>query len=108
MIAVEDIDLRNMAQCLQLGKNLHDNGFGMFRLFLEYKLKQQGKHLVKVDKWYPSSKTCHKCGSVNHELQLSDRTYHCSVCGLTFDRDHNAAINIREQGKKVFTNLQLA
>ena len=108
LIAVEDIDLRNMAQCLQLGKNLHDNGFGMFRLFLEYKLKQQGKHLVKVDKWYPSSKTCHKCGSVNHELQLSDRTYHCSVCGLTFDRDHNAAINIMKQGKKVFTNLQLA
>ena len=68
-VIVEDIDLRNMAQCLKLGKNVHDNGFGMFRIFLKYKLEEQGKQFIKIDKWFPSSKMCHCCGTIKEDLQ---------------------------------------
>lgn len=96
-VIVEDIDLRNMAQCLKLGKNVHDNGFGMFRIFLKYKLEEQGKQFVKIDKWFPSSKMCHCCGILKEDLQLSDRWYVCD-CGYENDRDYNAAMNIRDCG----------
>lgn len=99
-VIVEDIDLRNMAQCLKLGKNLHDNGFGMFRTFLKYKLEEQGKQFIKVDKWFPSSKLCNCCGTVKEDLQLSDRWYKCD-CGYENDRDYNAALNIRDCGTQL-------
>lgn len=99
-IIVEDIDLRNMAQCLSLGKNLHDNGFGMFTMFLKYKLEEQGKQFVKIDKWFPSSKMCHCCGSIKEDLQLSDRWYKCD-CGYENDRDYNASLNIRDCGTRL-------
>lgn len=97
-ICVEDLDLRALGQCLKLAKNQQDNGFGMFRNFLKYKLEERGKQFVKVDKWYASSKTCHICGYVNQELQLTDRTWICPICGAHHDRDQNAAINIKEAG----------
>ena len=99
-VIVEDIDLRNMAQCLKLGKNVHDNGFGMFRTFLKYKLEEQGKQFVKIDKWFPSSKMCHCCGAIKEDLQLSDRWYVCD-CGYENDRDYNAAMNIRDCGTRL-------
>lgn len=99
-VIVEDIDLRNMAQCLKLGKNVHDNGFGMFRNFLQYKLEEQGKQFIKIDKWFPSSKTCHCCGAIKENLQLSDRWYVCE-CGYEADRDYNAALNIRDCGTRL-------
>lgn len=99
-VIVEDIDLRNMAQCLKLGKNLNDNGFGMFRTFLKYKLEEQGKQFMKVDKWFPSSKMCHCCGTIKEDLQLSDRWYKCD-CGYENDRDYNAAMNIRDCGTRL-------
>ena len=100
VVIVEDIDLRNMAQCLKLGKNVHDNGFGMFRIFLKYKLEEQGKQFIKIDKWFPSSKMCHCCGTIKEDLQLSDRWYVCD-CGYENDRDYNAAMNIRDCGTRL-------
>lgn len=97
-VVVEDLDLRSLAQCLNLGKNLHDNGFGMFRNMLAYKLEDRGKVLVKLDKWFPSSKTCSDCGAMHEHLKLIDRIFACPECGLIIGRDHNAAINIRQQG----------
>lgn len=97
-ICVEDLDLRALGQCLKLAKNQQDNGFGMFRNFLKYKLEERGGQFVKVDKWYASSKTCHICGYVHNDLQLGDRTWVCPSCGAHHDRDWNAAINIREAG----------
>ena len=94
-VVVEDIDLRNMAQCLKLGKNVHDNGFGMFRIFLKYKLEEQGKQFMKIDKWFPSSKMCHCCGAIKKDLKLSDRIYRCD-CGYHADRDYNASLNLRD------------
>lgn len=97
IICVEDINLRGMAGSLNLGKSTNDNGFGMFRTFLEYKLAERGNLLVKIDKWFPSSKMCHVCGMVNSELTLADREWEC-VCGAHHLRDLNAAINIRNAG----------
>ena len=100
-IIIEDINLRALGQCMKLGKSLADNGFGMFRNFLKYKLEDMGKQLIKVDKWFPSSKTCSRCGSINENLQLSDRIYKCENCGYIIDRDYNAALNIKEAGSSL-------
>lgn len=97
-VFVEDINLRGLAGSLKLGKSTNDNGFGMFRTMLEYKLTSQGKTFAKIDKWYPSSKTCSVCGFIKDDLTLADRFWTCSACGTTHNRDHNAAINIRNVG----------
>lgn len=96
-ICVEDINMQNMAQSLNLGKSTNDNGFGMFRTILAYKLADRGKKLIKIDKWFPSSKMCRFCGAINKELTLADRIWTCE-CGKTLNRDENAAINIMNVG----------
>ena len=96
-ICVEDINMQNMAQSLNLGKSTNDNGFGMFRTILAYKLADRGKELIKIDKWFPSSKMCRFCGTINKNLTLADRIWTCE-CGKTLNRDENAAINIMNIG----------
>ena len=98
IVCVEDINLKGMAQGLHLAKATNDNGFGQFRTYLAYKLAEQGKMLITIDKWYPSSKLCRKCGGINTELTLADRSWICPSCGSLIERDHNAAINIRNAG----------
>lgn len=98
IVCVEDINLKGMAQSLHLAKATNDNGFGRFRTYLAYKLAEQGKKFITIDKWYPSSKLCRKCGVINTELTLSDRSWICPSCGSQVERDHNAAINIRNEG----------
>lgn len=100
IVCVEDINMQNMARSLKLGKSTNDNGFGMFRDILSYKLADRGKAFVKIDKWFPSSKMCGHCGSINHELTLSDRVWTCG-CGATINRDENAAINIMNEGLRI-------
>ncbi|OUP82908.1 transposase, partial [Lachnoclostridium sp. An169] len=99
-IAVENLNLKAMSRSLNFGKSVLDNGYGSFLNMLSYKLEERGKVLVKTDRFYPSSKKCSKCGKVKERLELSERTYHCS-CGNHMDRDVNAAINIREEGKRL-------
>jgi len=101
-VAVEDIDMKAMGQCLYFGKSVHDNGYGMFREMIDYKLAWRGKKMVKVDRFFPSSKKCCQCGRIKKELKLSERVYHC-VCGNEMDRDRNAAINIREEARRMLT-----
>lgn len=101
-VAVEDIDMKAMGQCLHFGKSVQDNGYGMFREMLDYKLAWKGKKMVKVDRFFPSSKKCCKCGRIKKELKLSERVYYC-VCGNKMDRDRNAAINIREEARRMLT-----
>lgn len=100
-IIIEDLNMKAMSQCLNLGKSVSDNAWGMFTVFLKYKLENEGKLLVKVDKWFPSSKKCNECGEINHELQLSDREWVCKSCGCVIDRDYNAAKNIRDEGLRL-------
>jgi putative transposase len=97
-VIIEDLNMKSMSQCLNFGKSVHDNGWGMFIVFLGYKLHLLGKQLIKIDKWYPSSKTCSRCENIKDDLQLSDRIYECSNCGIVIDRDYNASINIKRVG----------
>ena len=101
-VAVEDIDMKAMGQHLHFGKSVQDNGYGMFREMLDYKLAWKGKKMVKVDRFFPSSKKCCKCGRIKKELKLSERVYRCA-CGNEMDRDRNAAINIREEARRMLT-----
>lgn len=105
-VCVEDLDLRAMSRYLNFGKSIHDHGFGMFRTMLEYKLKEQGKYFVKINKWFPSSKTCSHCGCVKEVLELGERTYTCSACNTSIDRDYNASINIMNEGIRQLMSLQ--
>lgn len=98
-VVVEDIDLRAMSQALHFGKSVMDNGFGMFRVFLAYKLKEQGKVLVTVSRNFPSSQRCSACHNINPEVKnLSVREWICPVCGAVHDRDKNACANLRQEG----------
>lgn len=98
VIIIEDLNMKAMGQCLNLGKSVYDNAWGMFTTFLKYKLEDLGKQLIKIDKWYPSSKTCNECGYIYSDLQLADRKWICKECGSIIDRDYNAAKNIRDEG----------
>lgn len=101
VVCIEDLNMQGMSQALNLGKSVSDNGWGMFSIFLKYKLLEQGKQLIKIDKWFPSSKTCSCCGTVKKELKLSERTYRCENCGCALDRDYNASINIKYEGMRL-------
>ena len=103
---VEDLDLRALSRTLNLGKSTLDNGFGMFRTFLAYKLQEQGKAFIKIDKWFPSSKTCHECGYVKKDLTLNDRIWVCPCCGAIVHRDANAGKNIKTEGIRQFYSLR--
>ena len=100
VVCVEDLDMRGLSQCLKLGKSTLDNGFGMFRLMLEYKcLRKPFKTLIRIPKQFASTQTCSHCHRrQSYNLDLSDRVYSCQYCGLVLDRDLNAAINIRNYG----------
>lgn len=97
-VCIEDLNMLGMSQALNFGKSVADNGFGMFRDMLQYKLEEQGKQFVIIDKYFPSSKKCSNCGHEKEKLALSERTYVCEECGCVIDRDYNASINIRQEG----------
>ena len=98
-VVIEDLDMKGMSQALQFGKSVHDNGWGMFTQFLKYKLEEQGKQLIKIDKWFPSTKKCSSCGK-EQEMALLERVYKCT-CGFILDRDYNSAINIKNEGLRI-------
>ena len=100
-VVVEDINLQHMSQSLNFGKSVYDNGYGMLRNMLAYKLEEQGKVLVKVDRFFPSSKRCSVCHEVNHDLKLSDRQWTCKSCGTHHDRDKNSCKNLLDEGKDI-------
>jgi putative transposase len=93
-ITIEDLNTAGMLQNRRLARVVSDAAFGEFRRQLEYKTRWYGTELVVADRWYPSSKTCSRCGNINADLTLSDRTYSCSSCGSVLDRDVNAAVNL--------------
>ncbi len=101
-VVIEDLDMKGMSQALKFGKSVADNGWGMFTSFLAYKLKEQGKQLVKIDKWFPSTKTCSSCGNTQ-SMPMNMRTYKCS-CGLNLDRDYNSALNIKKEGIRLLVS----
>jgi putative transposase len=98
-ICIEDLSVKGLART-KLAKSMLDASFGDFRRQLEYKALWNRRHLAVIDRWYPSSKTCHVCGAVNDALTLADRSWTC-VCGVCHDRDLNAALNIRVEGLRL-------
>ena len=94
--------MKAMSQSLSLGKSVGDMGWGSFVRMLEYKCRRYGKVLIKVYRFFPSSKTCRSCGSVHKDLALSDRLYICPVCGDLIDRDWQAALNILDEGLRIY------
>ncbi len=97
IIAIEDLDMRSMSnKGFGNGKATMDNGYGAFTTMLEYKLRYQGRQLIKISRWYPSSQLCSFCGN-RQKIPLSTRIYRCEHCGNTMDRDYNAAINIKNE-----------
>ncbi len=106
VVCIESLNMKGMSKSLNFGKSVSDNAFGSFISMLDYKLKESGKQLIKIDKWFPSSKMCSGCGAVKETLSLSERIYYCEVCGKEFDRDYNASINIRNEGRRIlFENI---
>ena len=100
-VCVEDLSLKAMAGGLHFGKGVHDNGYGQFLSMLEYKMEERGKYLIKVNRYFASSKIWSVCGKKKAELSLSERIYYCE-CGNRMDRDVNAAVNIMNEGKRIF------
>ena len=104
LVSVETLNMQAMSRTLKLGKATHDNGFGMFCKMLAYKQQRKGHFFVKVGKTFPSSQLC-QCGYKNPATKdLNVRTITCPVCGKTYDRDHNAAINIDKEGYRLLTS----
>ena len=94
-IVLEDLNISGMMKNKHLSKAIQDQKFYEFRNKLTYKCEQLGIELRIVDRWYPSSKTCHNCGNIKKTLRLSDRKYICN-CGYKADRDFNASLNLRD------------
>ena len=99
-ICLETLNVKNMVKNHKLAKAISSVSWSSFITKLEYKIAENQGCLVKIDTYYPSSKTCSNCGNVKDKLLLSERTYHCEECGFTIDRDINASINIRNVGLK--------
>lgn len=97
-ICVEDLAVSNLLKNHKLAQAISDVSWSRFIEILSYKCDWYGKNLVKVDRFFASSKTCSKCGWVKESLKLTDRYWTCAVCGASHDRDINAAVNIRNSG----------
>ena len=94
-ITIEDLNVSGMMKNKHLSKAVASQKFYEFRIKLQAKCNKNGIELRVVDRWYPSSKTCHCCGAIKKDLKLSDRIFKCD-CGYTEDRDFNAALNLRD------------
>jgi putative transposase len=95
-IVIEDLNISGMMKNKHLSKAIQEQNLYEFERQLEYKCKWYGVELIIADRFYPSSKTCSKCGSIKKDLKLSDRVYKCKHCGLEIDRNLNASINLKQ------------
>ena len=98
VICIEDLNVNGMMQNHKLSKSIQELSLFEFRRQLEYKCKWYGRQLIVIDRFYPSSKTCHNCGYIYKDLKLSEREWICPHCGKLIDRDYNASLNILDEG----------
>lgn len=105
LIGLEDLHAKGMLANHKLAQAVSDASFFEVKRQLLYKAEQYGGYVQLVDRWYPSSKTCSACGWVDEDLKLSDRVFVCEACGLSLDRDLNAALNIRKEALRVLSDV---
>jgi putative transposase len=101
VICMEDLNVKGMVKNHNLAESICEMNFGEFRRMLEYKANWYNRKIVFVNRFYPSSKTCHNCGCINKDLKLSDRQWICPNCGEIIERDYNAALNILDEGLRI-------
>jgi len=99
-LVIEDLNVAGMLSNHRLARAISDAGWAEFARILTYKQGWRSGHVAVADRWFASSKTCSGCGTIRGELVLSERTYLCNACGLTLDRDLNAAVNLATWAEK--------
>ncbi|MFD5652013.1 RNA-guided endonuclease InsQ/TnpB family protein [Streptomyces sp. NPDC127039] len=99
-LVIEDLTVRNMVKNRSLARAISDAAWSDFRSLLEYKAAWYGRDVIAVDRWFPSSKLCSTCGTLQEKMPLNVRTWTCD-CGTTHDRDVNAAKNLLAAGRAV-------
>ena len=105
-ITIEDLNVKGLMKNKHLSKAIANQNFHKFKVVLIQKCKEWNIELRMVSRTYPSSKRCSNCGNIKKDLKLKDRTYTCSLCNLTIDRDKNAGINLQKATKyKVLSKI---
>ena len=99
-VFVEDLDMNQYTDKSNLSRATYDNSYAKFVNMLQYKLEDKGKKLVKVSRYFASSKICSECGCLNENLKLNEKSWTCPHCGSYLDRDVNATVNIRKEGMR--------
>ena len=100
LVVCEDLNVSGIIKNHKLAKTISDCSLGAFLTELQWQCKKRGKIFHQVDRWYPSSKTCNRCGYIKKDLTLNEREWICPNCGSIIDRDYNASLNILSQGLK--------
>ena len=100
-IALEDLNVNGMMKNKHLAKEVQEQCFYEFKRIVTYKATWNNINIVEVPRFYPSSKTCSKCGNIKKNLKLSDRVYVCEECGCIIDRDYNASVNLMRYGQSI-------
>ena len=100
-IVIEDLNVSGMLKNHHLAKSIQELSLNKFKTILEYKAVWYNREVIQIDRFFPSSKNCSCCGFKNKYLTLKDREWTCSFCGTTLNRDLNAAINIKNEGKRL-------
>lgn len=108
VIVVENLAVTNMVKNHKLAKSISDASWGMFCTMLKYKAEWDGKTYLEIDRFFPSSKTCHVCLNQVESLPQNVREWTCSKCQTRHDRDINAAVNIRDEGLRILAGGHLA
>ena len=104
-LVFESLNVKGLILNKKLSRYIQDVSWGAFISIIEDKCDKMGKNLIKVNKFYPSSKTCSVCGNKKDKLLLSERVYSCSHCSTVIDRDYNAALNIKQEGMRLVQPL---
>ena len=104
-IVIEDLNVKGMLKNHKLARSIQELSLNRFKTILMYKAEWYGRDIIQVSRWFPSSKLCNCCGYKNKELTLEDRTWLCPECNSLHDRDINAAINIKNEGKRIKIGL---